>query len=483
MKIRLYIILFSSLLLTSCSDWLDVQPSTQIEKDKAIESIQGFRDILTGTYIRLKSNSLYGQELTWNSVEMLAQHWETSSKESSGYQLSNYDYNGSYAVSTTGSIFNNLYKAIADVNGILDVIDDKQSMLVNGNYEIIKGEALAIRAFCHFDILRLFGPVPNQEASNNAILPYVKTVSTSATSHISYAEYTKELLNDLNQAESYLQKVDLILQYGLKDLNLGQGSTLTSSDTFFAYRQMRMNYYAVLALKARVYLWMGNKSEALVYAQKVIQAKDKNNKPIFRLGTKADMEIGDYNLSSEHILNLYNHLLSDASWQNNLNGVYALRSQVEKYYSGTDVRMQQLWIEVLENSIKEMHIKKYQQLETSTDQRNSWSKNAIPLIRLYEMYLIEMECSSLTDATNIWNNTLSAVRDENKVSGFNSQKELEDLIILEYNREFYGEGQAFFAYKRLGRSTIIGTDKVGNSSTYVIPLPTQEFSGINGSGN
>lgn len=33
-----------------------------------------------------------------------------------------------------------------------------------------------------------------------------------------------------------------------------------------------MNYYAVCALKARVYLWIGNKAKALEYAKLVIDA-------------------------------------------------------------------------------------------------------------------------------------------------------------------------------------------------------------------
>ncbi|HCD92789.1 MAG TPA: hypothetical protein DEQ93_06035, partial [Odoribacter splanchnicus] len=57
---------------------------------------------------------------------------------------------------------------------------------------------------------------------------------------------------------------------------------------------------------------------------------------------------------------------------------------------------------------------------------------------------------------------------------FGSTEELSETLILEYNREFYGEGQAFYAYKRLGRSKIFGTSTVGSALIYVLPLPKAE---------
>lgn len=481
---KIYLLLVAVVFCLSCNDWLDVQPSTQIEKEKAIESTQGFRDILIGSYIRMKSSSIYGKEMTWGAVEYLAQHWQSDGKESAEYQLSKYDYYSREAAANTGSIFNNLYRVIADVNSILDVIDERQAILKNGNFELIKGEALAIRAFCHFDLLRLFGPMPGEEIPQNKILPYIKTVSRKTNNHITYSEYTRLLISDLDEAQNYLEKVDPILKYGLNDLNLNAESSLRNADTFFAYRQMRMNYYAVIALKARVYLWLNKKTEALSNAQKVINAKDKKGESIYRLGSKAYLEAGDYSLSSEHILALNNHLLADANWQIGFSAAYTLKPKLEQYYSNTDIRMHLLWRDIVENGVRKYYLKKYQQLENSNvTGLNSWAKNAIPMIRLYEMYLITMECSSLPEATNIWNNTLSVMRDEEKIPEFNSREKLEDLLIMEYNREFYGEGQAFYAYKRLGREVIIGSMKKGDQDTYILPLPPQEFTGVNESSN
>ena len=41
-------------------------------------------------------------------------------------------------------------------------------------------------------------------------------------------------------------------------------------DVYLRYRQLRMNYYAVLALKARVYLYAGEPGKALEMARKLL---------------------------------------------------------------------------------------------------------------------------------------------------------------------------------------------------------------------
>ena len=41
-------------------------------------------------------------------------------------------------------------------------------------------------------------------------------------------------------------------------------------DVYLRYRQLRMNYYAVLALKARVYLYAGEEAKALAVARELL---------------------------------------------------------------------------------------------------------------------------------------------------------------------------------------------------------------------
>ena len=51
--------------ISSCSDCLDVQPKTAIPADKLFETESGFRDALTGFYLKMTDIGLYGKELSY----------------------------------------------------------------------------------------------------------------------------------------------------------------------------------------------------------------------------------------------------------------------------------------------------------------------------------------------------------------------------------------------------------------------------------
>ena len=451
--------------ITACNDWLEVAPQAEKEEAEMFEKEVGFRNVLIGAYIRMKSNNLYGEDLTYGSIEMLAQHWTNT--DDLGKYLKAYNYEQSVVETKINSFYGNLYKVIADVNGLLNNIDARKEMFEGNNFEIIKGEALAIRAFCHFDVLRLFGPIPTN-LPEGTILPYVTTVSIVPNRLVSYNDFTTKLLADLDEAERCLEGNDPILTASIKELSTLE---VAQDDNFLCDRQMRMNYYAVCALKARVQLWLGNKNEALKYAQKVIDAKDPNGNVMFRLGSATDCANGDLIFSSEHIFNLNVYNLSD--FKISAANTFYTNSTALKYFwasETTDIRRGKMWKEVYDNYwwTYYYYITKY----TQATNMPVLAKNSIPLFRLAEMYLIAMECGSIQNANDLYKEVCIA-RDITPVT-FGSTEELSETLILEYNREFYGEGQAFYAYKRLGRSKIFGTSTVGSALIYVLPLPKAE---------
>ena len=450
--------------ITACNDWLEVAPQAEKEEAEMFEKEVGFRNVLIGAYIRMKSNNLYGEDLTYGSIEMLAQHWTNT--DDLGKYLKAYNYEQSVVETKINSFYGNLYKVIADVNGLLNNIDARKEMFEGNNFEIIKGEALAIRAFCHFDVLRLFGPIPTN-LPEGTILPYVTTVSIVPNRLVSYNDFTTKLLADLDEAERCLEGNDPILTASIKELSTLE---VAQDDNFLCDRQMRMNYYAVCALKARVQLWLGNKNEALKYAQKVIDAKDPNGNVMFRLGSATDCA-NDLIFSSEHIFNLNVYNLSD--FKISAANTFYTNSTALKYFwasETTDIRRGKMWKEVYDNYWWTYYY--YMTKYTQATNMPVWAKNSIPLFRLAEMYLIAMECGSIQNANDLYKEVCIA-RDITPVT-FGSTEELSETLILEYNREFYGEGQAFYAYKRLGRSKIFGTSTVGSALIYVLPLPKAE---------
>ena len=70
--------------------------------------------------------------------------------------------------------------------------------------------------------------------------------------------------------------------------------------------------------------------------------------------------------------------------------------------------------------------------------------NYIPLFKLSELYLIAAECADGEDA--YW--YLNQLRNHRGLSSIEHTKDIESYIYQEYRREFLGEGQLFFYYKR-----------------------------------
>lgn len=93
-------------------------------------------------------------------------------------------------------------------------------------------------------------------------------------------------------------------------------------------------------------------------------------------------------------------------------------------------------------------------------------------MRLAEMYFIAMECGSLAEANMLYEEFCIS-RDIEFVE-LQDNAQLEETLIQEYNKEFYAEGQAFYAFKRLAVEDILWAKFPGNEDSYVVPLPLNE---------
>ena len=119
---RLYIItVLVALLSVSCNDWLDVRPDTE-QKDKDLfTTYKGFQDALTGCYMSLASQDVYGERLTMSNIESLANLWYQF-RNSTRYEdndLMNHDYTGDYSKAAVKTIYAGLFNVIAQANMII----------------------------------------------------------------------------------------------------------------------------------------------------------------------------------------------------------------------------------------------------------------------------------------------------------------------------------------------------------------------------
>ena len=274
-KILYTMILACVALLASCDSWLEVKPYDKISEDELLKSEEGYQKMLNGIYIDLNSEALYGKSLSVEMIEVMGGAYAIGSETSvwGNYKdLDSYKYGTDYWRDRMDQTWNKAYALILNCNKILENIDANQHLFTNGNYYVVKGEAMALRAMLHFDMLRLFGPVYSKDSDKSAIPYYTKQTNTPEPL-LSAQDAASNVVADLEEARTLLAN-DPVKTEG----TLMSGS-ISGTSNFMRYRALRLNYYAVEALLARAYMYMGDKANAFKYATDVIKTADNGTFP------------------------------------------------------------------------------------------------------------------------------------------------------------------------------------------------------------
>lgn len=331
-------------------------------------------------------------------------------------------------------------------------------------------------------VLRIFGPSWSTADKDLISIPYYKDASREIAPLSSSEEIRALILADLELAQDLLRNSDPILTEGVNNVLNPDGSNV------FNLRQYRLNYYAVQALLARVYLWSGNTEKAGQIASQTIAAVQQPGKEIFPFVTAAAASNGsdpDRLFSSEVMFalytvnrtNMYNTLFSPAQevrLRLAPNPGNTIMTRVDAMYDDKNDYRYKIWENASLTGISLITNQKYK------DYTNSPSRYMIPLIRLSELYLIAAECSpNLTEASD-YINTVRAKRNSFDLT-LTDQAAMERTVASEFRREFIGEGQQFFYYKRKRYTEVPNhTGLTGNKAVaiaqYRVPLPDSEIS-------
>ena len=475
-RLKLYsFILMVTLFLTSCSDWLDVQPTTEKDRADLIESADGYKKMLYGTYINLTNTALYGGNLTYGLLSSLGRDYVNDLSYVSNMH---YNYGDNFRAAYFDPIWSNMYNNIANVNSILYDIAEHKDLFRAGEYEIVAGEAYAERAMMHFDLLRMYAQ--NYVGNENATaIPYATNYEAARNVHLPANEVMKRVISDLDRAEQLLSESGDPLIKSLQTISYN------GAGDFTANRQYHLNYWAVIALKARAYLYMGDTANALKYAQKVIQESP------FTWVTETEIAAGDKVFQSELIAALDVPNLPDyydASFSSErfvlveeLYGMIFVYS-LNVFEDANDYR----YLYLLTNDLKgngQVLPCKYKQ---DAGAYKTMKKQTIPLIRLGEMYLIAAECLAE-------NNSVEAIRllrelkkhrgyysvDAGIAEGSNATAII-NYVRNEMRKETYSEGQFWFYLKRTNSATVPTFDPFGQTtlsvkqSIYTFPIPENE---------
>lgn len=485
------IILGVTPILASCNSWLEVDPNDRIMEGDVFSTRKNFLSTLNGVYLELASSDLYGENLSFGMIDVMGQYYNVSG-DHPYTRFSIFDYASENVKDRMDKVWTKSYNMIVNCNTIIEKCGNENAVLGETLQPIVKGEAIALRAMLHFDMLRLFGPIYRDNKEKLSI-PYM-TSSVPVVVPLESAEaIMSHILKDLETAKELLAN-DPIITEGARNFDDPLG------DNGLYYRQYRLNYYAVKALLARAHMWAGNKAEAMKYATEVISecqkpvTEDEESIQIFPFVSDEfaiHPTYPDRVFSSEVIFGLYNIKRNDLFTKNfhyslpsiailNFAGEYTDGRISELYTDQNDYRYKMWGIETIKNK-QVNYLRKFE--EVNGDAR--WSTEAyrfmMPLIRISEMYLIAAECApSVSDAVEKYLNIIRRARKCLNL-GISTPDVLEKNIVEEYRRETLCEGQMFFVYKRLVYRNIPDcAKKTGNKNielgSYVVPLPDSEIS-------
>lgn len=481
MKKYLFIITLAAL-SGSCNKWLDVKPEDAISKEELFKTESGFLEALNGVYTAASNDQLYGLELSAGLPDALAHNFHLEPNDRNGYyQASQYNYQDLQTMARTAAIWSKTYNAIANCNLILENINNSTPMLPV-NKALVEGEALAMRAYLHFDMLRLFAPSFATAPAGKAI-PYVTSYSNKITPLSNVTEALNLIVADLVKAKGILKTYDPILAAGYKVGYPGDTTSkeLQSQVLFQQNRRHRLNYYAVCATLARVYLYFDKKADALANAQEVITAEK------FPWTKAADFIQSDVTLKDRI---LYPEILFgwfsdryEASYLSRFGsgaaGLFIALAAGDNLYEtggvgGEDLRLKHWFTMVKDNSIARYELVKYKR-----DKETNKHPLVLPAIRLSEVYYIAAETSWDTDPGKALDYLNTVRRQRGIISDIatgDKQVFLTELV-KEVRKETYAEGQIFYLYKRLNRGIVqeSGAVLTPTNRVFVLPLPNDEL--------
>lgn len=448
-----------------------MQPYDRVAEDVVFNSVTGFENALNGIYIELNTSTLYGQYLSCEMIEIMAQRYNINKSNFYNYDLMLHKYTEEGCKMRFEGLWGKAYNLIANINLLLKNCDVHREILSDEYYALLKGECHALRALLHFDIFRLFGPVygPDEKAVG---LPYYKEFSLDKRVSYKPEEFMNFVIADLHSADSLLKNDPVLIE----------GTEAIHDKAFVSQRKYRLNKYGVQLLLARAELYRGNKEAALVAARKVIDAQEQWFPWVKREAISSGRVDPDrvfyteilWGLQNSNLSVLYTSLFDGANLAPEMM-LAPLGGQVDQIFDNNrdDYRYEAYFRNrQIVSGVNYNFFEKYKITQDTT------AGTIMPMLRVSEAFYIAAECEPNPKDGLVW---LNKVLEHRGIQELTDEAYLVRTLEKEYIREFWGEGQLFFFYKRLKYPSIHRADDETYSvmmdmdmSDYQLPIPEEE---------
>jgi starch-binding outer membrane protein, SusD/RagB family len=454
-----------SLLLASCTKEIETDPTYTLNGEERFKTVSDYEFALTGAYSLFLSNSYYGSGNANAFValpDMMSDNlYEGTESLANFTQFANWYYTADDAL--VEDIWLDAYSVVRQANLTLRGIDNLSSQNP-GAVNRIKGQALAIRALAHFDLLRYFGEDYGRNSTKRGV-PYIDQFD------IEQKPVRQSVKGSWDRIEADLKAAKQLMDNGDKTI---QSTTSTAANARSLIDQMVVN-----AILARMYNYSGVPDSAIKYSTLVINQrplatpteypqiwKDQTTKEVvWSVKFQAfNTDIGG---------NVYYSVGNRASYR-------PTPSLLATYNPSTDVRYPSFFSSIARSGTNRLVASKYIGREGRTDGIVDFKA-----FRTGEMYLIRAEAYSLLGQNGPALQDLNALRQaRNITTGNETGAALLDAIFVERRRELFMEGQRFFDLKRTTRSivrtyTISGTtytdELTPDAREWALPIPQSEI--------
>ncbi|MCQ4874605.1 MULTISPECIES: RagB/SusD family nutrient uptake outer membrane protein [Odoribacteraceae] len=482
-KIKYTIGLFLLFTLTACNDWFEVNPETRVSSDDLYATGDGFRMQVNGMYKNLASESLYARQLTWGFLDVLGQYYIRQNLDNAYQDVNDRLYEKSDVLGTIDLIWSDMYKVIADCNNIIEHVDKASNSIFEfGEPERLKirGEAFAVRAFVHFDLLRLFAPAPVVN-ENGTWIPYVTNSESVINNKLTVKQVLENVERDLLEAHASMVAWDSAIIYSdyynrevirmwhITERFWKEWDIESEIPEFFGHQRSRMNMASVRALLARLYAYMGEKKKAYDAIEEMIAMGGQWESWGFDDMNWLDPGYG--RLLGDVIFNVYNTQAGEINapfmsaerplYIRNVPELFPAQNQI-------DGRFERL-LTVLGGNYLSIKSKK-----------GNNDVAYIPLLRKSELYYIKGEYLASVGQVDAAVELLRDIRSARGDISFDDLNTIYDetgyvqAMLTDARKEYIGEGQSFYLFKRLNLPVFDGVQNIDFRNQYVLPVPKSE---------
>lgn len=306
-KIFIALLAASAVMLAGCDSFLDIQPVGKVIPTTADE----FRSLIVEAYSTVPDDRGLA---TFRSDEVLLD--ATMSANDLGSYLDIWRWNDDTPDENTATFS---WRQFYYVLFIANYVIESEEMMTGGTtaeIDQLVGEAYMLRAYMHFLLVNLHAPAYTtcDPATTKAVPLKLDSDVESVLERNTVEEIYRSIIDDLDKAEDYL-----------------------NVDTWDAGYNYRFNTLSVDALRSRVMLYMGDWSEALNAARRVLAVKNELS-----------------NVSSE-LPNQYNSVENIVALEQVMSAQYARAIKVDRdfyrRYDSSDLRRRAYFNQVTTSNI------------------------------------------------------------------------------------------------------------------------------------